>query len=93
VYGGGVAAAMDDFRVLEIIGPKGRTREKSMNQDKGQSKQLAETIDAFRRRGEAPIPFQQLMDVMQVVFAARASLASGNAVSLETHAIPAEAPI
>ncbi|RME28412.1 MAG: hypothetical protein D6806_02920, partial [Deltaproteobacteria bacterium] len=57
-------------------------RDKAMNQDKGQARQLAETVAAFRTQGLAPIPFDDLVNGMQAVFAARQSLASGQPVEL-----------
>ncbi|MDX1547199.1 MAG: bi-domain-containing oxidoreductase [Rhodothermales bacterium] len=82
VYGGGTVAVLDDFRRLEIVTDGRRTRKKAMNQDKGQARQLAATVEGFRARGQAPIPFEELVAGMQVVFAARRSLASGEAAVL-----------
>ena len=93
IYGGGDAAILDDFRTLELVRQGRRTRSKAMNQDKGQARQIAETIQAFRARGEGAIPFGQLMDAMRVVFAAQASLASGNAIALESRAVAAEVQV
>ena len=82
VYGGGTVVILDDFRVLEIVKNGRRSRQKAMNQEKGQARQIAATVAAFRERGEAPIPFEELVDVMRVVFAARKSMTSGKAVEL-----------
>lgn len=90
VYGGGAVAVLDDFRSLEIVQGGRRTRTKAANQDKGQVRQLAETVAAFRERGQAPIRFEELVAGMQAVFAARRSLASGEAVTVGR---PAEAPV
>jgi predicted dehydrogenase/threonine dehydrogenase-like Zn-dependent dehydrogenase len=82
VFGGGVAAVMDDFRSLEIVKGGKPTRVKAANQDKGQSREVAETIDAFRTRGVAPIPFAELVAGMRVIFGARQSLITGQPVKL-----------
>jgi predicted dehydrogenase/threonine dehydrogenase-like Zn-dependent dehydrogenase len=82
VFGGGIAAVMDDFRSLEIVKGDKPTRVKAANQDKGQSREMAETVEAFRRGGAAPIPFAELVAGMRVVFGARQSLLSGQSVKL-----------
>lgn len=91
VIGGGVVAVLDDFRRLEIT-ERGKQRQvKAASQDKGQSREVAATIDAFRRGSPAPIPFDELVAVMRVVFAARQSLTSGNSVAIEHSRVSVEA--
>ena len=85
VYSGGVVAMLDDFRRLDIVQNGRRTTTKSRNQDKGQSRQIEETLTAMRTRGTAPIPFDQLVTGMQVVFAANESLATRNPVAIEPY--------
>jgi len=82
VFGGGVVAVLDDFRSLEIVKGGKPTRIKSASQDKGQSREVAETVQAFRTSGAAPIPFSELVAGMRVVFAARQSVLSGQPVTL-----------
>lgn len=82
VFGGGVAAVMDDFRSLEIVKGAKPARVKAANQDKGQAREIAETVNAFRSRGAAPIPFPELVAGMRVIFGARQSLISGQPVKL-----------
>ena len=83
VYGGGLVAAIDDFRTLEIVKGGKPTRVKA-NQDKGQSREVAETVQAFRTIGQAPIPFTELVAGMRAIFAARESLRTGQAVTLSS---------
>jgi predicted dehydrogenase len=90
VYGGGAVAVLDDFRVLETVRGGRRTRTKAMNQDKGQVRQIAATVAAFREHGASPIPFDELVAGMQVVFAARRSLLTGEAVALERYHLQLE---
>ncbi|GIV57689.1 MAG: oxidoreductase [Rhodothermaceae bacterium] len=92
VYGGGTVAVLDDFRRLEITRGGATKREKAMNQDKGQARQLAETVAAFRTQGLAPIPFDDLVNGMQAVFAARQSLASGQPVELTPYRLERDVP-
>lgn len=77
VYCGGAVAVLDDFRVLEITSGGKRRKHKSMNQDKGQARQVAEMVAGFRQTGTAPIPFEELVAGMRAVFAARTSLSTG----------------
>ncbi len=88
VYGGGRVAVLDDFRRLEVTRGGRTTREKAANQDKGQAPQLAATVEGFLKRGQAPIPFEELVTGMQMVFAAKRSLATGRPVELAEVAVP-----
>lgn len=82
VYGGGGVAILDDFRSLETVKGDRSIRTKSANQDKGQQREVNETIEAFRTKGMAPIPFPELVATMRVIFAARRSATSGEAVEV-----------
>jgi polar amino acid transport system substrate-binding protein len=82
VFVGGAVAMLDDFRTLTTyIGGK-RRQVRSANQDKGQRLMLQSTVTSFLSKGEAPIPFLELADVMHVVFGARTSVLTGEAVDL-----------
>lgn len=74
VYGGGTAAHLDDFRTMIVSKDGRRTKSRSWNQDKGQEKELKETVDCFREQGSAPIPFDELYRGMSAVFDARDAL-------------------
>jgi predicted dehydrogenase/threonine dehydrogenase-like Zn-dependent dehydrogenase len=82
VYGGGAAGVIDDFRSLEIMRAGKPTRIKSANQDKGQSREVADTVAGFRSVGQAPIPFAELVAGMRVIFAAQQSILSGEPLAL-----------
>ena len=81
VYGDGRVGVLDDFRLLELHYMGNLNRKKTMNQDKGQVTQIEETVLGFRQ-GISPIPFEEIVMGMRVVFAAQTSLQTGNAVSL-----------
>jgi predicted dehydrogenase len=81
VYGGGMAAVLDDFRSLAVT-QGGRTRRRSSKQDKGQAAEIDATVRAFRAGEQAPIPFAELEAGMRMVFAARRSLATGELVTV-----------
>jgi predicted dehydrogenase/threonine dehydrogenase-like Zn-dependent dehydrogenase len=82
VFGGGSVGVIDDFRLLEIMKGGKPVRIKSANQDKGQKREVLETVDAFRTKGVAPIPFAELVSGMRVIFAARQSAILGQPVTL-----------
>lgn len=81
VYGDGRVGVLDDFRLLELYYMGNLNKKKTMNQDKGQVAQMEETVLGFRQ-GISPIPFEEIVMGMRVVFAAQTSLQTGNAVSL-----------
>ena len=83
IYGGGQVGVLDDFRRLEISANGKKESKKASNQDKGQANQVAATVEAFRRAGQGPIPFEELVEAMSVVFAARRSLRSGQPERVE----------
>jgi predicted dehydrogenase/threonine dehydrogenase-like Zn-dependent dehydrogenase len=77
VYGGGTAAALNDFRRLEITQKGATSKSRAWNQDKGQAGQMEKTVSGFLEKGTGPIPFEELVAGMQVVFAARQCLQTG----------------
>lgn len=89
VYGGERVAVLDDFRVLERTRQGKRNRTKSSNQDKGQAAEMHQTVEAFRTTGAGPISFDDLVVVMQTVFAARRALRSRQIESVDGPSAPA----
>lgn len=83
VYGGGRVGVLDDFRALEITEGEKVNRTRASNQNKGQENQVAETVKAFRANGSAPIPFDELVTVMRVIFGARQSSLTDEPVLIE----------
>lgn len=86
VYGGGRVGWLDDFRSLELASGDDTSRTKKWSQDKGRERQIAETVEAFRQEGRAPIPFRELDLGMRAIFAARRSLSTGSAAVLDRRA-------
>jgi predicted dehydrogenase/D-arabinose 1-dehydrogenase-like Zn-dependent alcohol dehydrogenase len=82
VYGGGNVAALDDFRSLQIVKNGKLTQTKAANQDKGQQREVKDTVEAFRTKGTGPIPFPELVATMRVIFAARKSASAGEPVEV-----------
>ena len=77
VFGAGMTAVLDDFRVVESARHGRRRRSLRRGQDKGQAAQVVETLRAFREEGQGPIAIDVLIDTMRVIFAARRSLRTG----------------
>lgn len=82
VYGGGRVGWLDDFRTLERVHGGDMSRTRKWSQDKGRERQIVETVEAFRQKGQAPIPFHELHLGMQAIFAARRSLSTGSPVAI-----------
>jgi predicted dehydrogenase len=74
VYGGGTVARLDDFRKLETTVNGSTSSSSAWNQDKGQASEMKRTVEAFRKRGEAPVSIEELFEGMTAVFSARKSL-------------------
>ena len=82
MFGSGICGELEDFKTLRLTrGGRGKTRRLS-RLDKGQTGLVAASVNAFRGAAPAPIPFEELVATMRVVFAARESLHRGHAVDL-----------
>jgi len=89
VYGGGQVAILNDFRQLEITMSGSTNRSKAWNQNKGQKKEMSETVKSFRCNGASPIPFDEIVTGMQAVFAAQRSLVEGWPVDVRDYQLKA----
>lgn len=87
VFGGGRAAVLTDFKTLELSGDATTKKISSASQDKGQRRQIEETLAAFKDGRRQVIPISEIFEVMRAVFAARESLDSGRAVELVSEEI------
>ncbi|MCS4049238.1 bi-domain-containing oxidoreductase [Salinibacter ruber] len=87
VYGGGSVGALDDFRRLEVTKNGSTSTSRAWSQDKGQPNQIEATVEAFRERGRGPVPFDELIAGMQVVFAVQESLQIGQAVDIPSYIV------
>ncbi|MCS4058421.1 bi-domain-containing oxidoreductase [Salinibacter ruber] len=87
VYGGGTVGALDDFRRLEITQNGSTSTSRAWSQDKGQPNEIEATVEAFRERGCGPVPFDELVAGMQVVFAVQESLQVGEAVDIPSYTV------
>ena len=81
VFGSGRVAFMEDFRELRYVKDGALRKTRSRNQDKGQQRQLEETVARFRS-GRSPIELEENLDAMRVAFAAQRSLQENRPVAV-----------
>jgi predicted dehydrogenase len=83
VFCGGRAAALDDFRSLELVsGGRRVTHQSRLRQDKGHAGLWQAFADALTGAGAPPIPYAHLLGVTRASFAAVESLRSGRLVNI-----------
>lgn len=70
VFAGGRIVAIDNFRRLHAHGWPLRAGDLSLRQDKGHREMVRVVVDAVRNGGPAPIPFDELAEVMEATFTA-----------------------
>jgi predicted dehydrogenase/threonine dehydrogenase-like Zn-dependent dehydrogenase len=87
VFGGGAVAVLEDFRRLELVrhGRK-QTFRSRFRQDKGHRAELEAFVAAVRGRGEAPIPFDEIVSTTLTTVRAAESRSSGQPVEVDTAA-------
>ncbi len=83
VFSGGRAAALDDFRTLELA-ENGRRRvlHSRLRQDKGHQAAWSNFLVSIRQGAQPPIPYDQLWGVALATFAAVKSLRCGQPVDI-----------
>ncbi|HZQ24318.1 MAG TPA: bi-domain-containing oxidoreductase [Terriglobales bacterium] len=82
VFCEGGVARIDDFQSIEFF-REGKHKRARLHGDKGHREELLLTIRAMRKGEQAPIPFHELVEVSETVFAAIDSL---------QYAMPVEVP-
>ena len=83
VFGGGISAAIDNWRKLTVRGPGVRVNEtRWLAAAKGHAEEMAAFIGAIRNGGP-PIPFSAQVNVMQATFAVQDSLREGCPIAVE----------
>jgi predicted dehydrogenase/threonine dehydrogenase-like Zn-dependent dehydrogenase len=81
VFCGGSIARMDDFKVLSLS-RNGKIETSKCGQDKGHGREMALTIEAMKRGKDAPIPFDELVEVTEAAFAIEEAIRTQRTVSL-----------
>jgi predicted dehydrogenase/threonine dehydrogenase-like Zn-dependent dehydrogenase len=89
VFCEGKVGRITDFRTLELA-RGGKTRRTRAGQDKGHQREIELTVDAMRRGGCSPIPFEELVEVSEGTFAIEEAIGSGKSISLRS--VPAILP-
>jgi len=83
VFGGGVSARLDDFRVLEVRhGAKRIDMRSRLRQDKGHRQEWERIVAHLTGGAPAPIPFADLVHSTRATLAAWESLTGGETVTL-----------
>jgi hypothetical protein len=68
----------------------GKTRRTRARRDKGHEREIELTLEAIRRGGSSPIPFEELMEVSEATIAIEEAIASGKTVSLRSQQVRAQ---
>jgi len=81
VFCGGSIARMDDFKVLSLS-RGGKIETSKRGQDKGHRREMELAIDAMKQGKDAPIPFDELVEVTEATFAIEEAIRTQRTVSL-----------
>lgn len=82
VFGGGIAAQLQNFKTLTIAGARAAGRTRYFGQVKGFQEEAAAVVNALRSGGAAPISFEDLCSTARATFAVEQALATGGRVVL-----------
>ncbi|MBD3338999.1 MAG: zinc-binding dehydrogenase [Candidatus Lokiarchaeota archaeon] len=82
VFGAGVSAVLDDFRILKIYG-KSKKQYKESGQDKGHKNEVFEFLNAIRNGKPAPISIEDIYISNMLPFQIIESIRTGNATTLK----------
>jgi predicted dehydrogenase len=83
VFCEGGIARMDDFKILSLA-RNGKTETFKGHRDKGHRREMELTIDAMKHGQEAPIPFEELVEVSEATFAIEEAIRTQRTVSMYT---------
>ena len=89
VFCEGKVGRINDFCILELA-RDGKTRRTKARRNKGHEREIALTLEAIRRGGPSPIPFEELMEVSEATIAIEEAIASGEVVSLRSQQVRAQ---
>jgi predicted dehydrogenase/threonine dehydrogenase-like Zn-dependent dehydrogenase len=81
VFCGGEIARIDDFKTASLS-RNGKTRICKGTQDKGHRREIELTIEAMKQGREAPIPFEELIEVIEATFAVEEAIRSQETMSI-----------
>jgi predicted dehydrogenase len=81
VFCGSSIARIDDFKSL-YLSRNGKTETSKGGQDKGHRRELELTVEAMKRSKDAPIPFEQLIEVTEATLAVEEAIRTQRTVLL-----------
>jgi predicted dehydrogenase/threonine dehydrogenase-like Zn-dependent dehydrogenase len=81
VFCGGSIARLDDFKTL-ILSRNGKSETLKSGRDKGHRRELEVTVEAMQRDRDAPIPFDELIEVTEATFAIKDAIRTQRTISL-----------
>jgi len=87
VFCEGGVAQLDDFEMLQLVRDRKTMRFKSAR-DKGHRRELQLTLQAMASGKEAPIPFDQIVEVTEFTFSVAGAVATGEPVSGKETRVP-----
>lgn len=90
VFCEGGVARLEDFQMLQLVRDRKTTRFKSAR-DKGHRHELQLTLQAMASGTEAPIPFDQIIEVTELTFSIAGAIATGKQVSANDPFVPVTA--
>jgi predicted dehydrogenase/threonine dehydrogenase-like Zn-dependent dehydrogenase len=82
VFCGNSIARIDDFKTLSLS-RNGKTESLKRARDKGHRRELELTIEAMRQGKEAPIPFEELLEVTKATFVLEEAIRTQKTVTLD----------
>ena len=88
VFCAGKVGRIEDSCMLELA-HDGKTKRTKASREKGHAREIELTLEAIRRGGCSPIPFEELGEVSEVTIAIEEAIGTGKSVSLPFAHIPA----
>ena len=82
VFCGGSIARIDDFKTL-YLSRNGKTETLKGGRDKGHRREMELTVEAMKQGKDAPIPFEELIEVTEATFAIEEAIRTQKMVSIE----------
>jgi predicted dehydrogenase/threonine dehydrogenase-like Zn-dependent dehydrogenase len=73
VFCGGSSARLDDFKML-LLSRNGKMERVKSGQDKGHRREIELTVEAMRHGSNAPISFEELVEVTEATFAVQEAI-------------------
>jgi polar amino acid transport system substrate-binding protein len=92
IHQNGVSGVLTDLKELRIHGQGKPVKKKLFSQDKGQKEMVRAFIDTIKSGGPPLIPFEQIVRVSQVTFAALDSIRTRQAFGIDTPVSPPADP-